>query len=105
MFGYTSSNYIEAMAFRWNHAINIYKQNKDKIVLVKYEDFILDKKKYIEDLALTLDFTIQTDISNYVNIQYQPKGNPEIDLKEFFGAENYKTIKRLCIENMQEFGY
>ena len=105
MFGYTSSNYIEAMAFRWNHAINIYKQNKDKIVLVKYEDFILDKKKYIEDLALTLEFTIQTDISNYVNIQYQPKGNPEIDLKEFFGAENYKTIKRLCMENMQEFGY
>ena len=36
------------------------------------------KKKYI---ALDLGFTIQTDISNYVNIQYQPKGNAEIDLK------------------------
>ena len=36
------------------------------------------KKKYI---ALDLGFSIQIDISNYVNIQYQPKGNAEIDLK------------------------
>jgi hypothetical protein len=77
MFGYISFNYIEAMAFRWNHAINIYQQHKDKIVLVKYEDFILDKKKYIEDLSLSLDLTVKSDISNYVNIQYQPKGKSD----------------------------
>jgi len=105
MFGYISFNYIEAMAFRWNHAINIYKQHKDRIVLVKYEDFILDKKKYIEDLSLSLDLTVKADISNYVNIQYQPKGNAEIDLKNFFGEENYKIIERLCKENMKELGY
>jgi hypothetical protein len=105
MFGYNSSNYIEALAFRWNYAINIYKQNIDKIILVKYEDFIIDKKKYIDGLALDLGFTIQTDISNYVNIQYQSKGNAEIDLKEFFGKKNYKIIDRLCKENMKELGY
>jgi len=60
------------------------------------------KKKYI---TLALGFTIQTDISNYVNIQYQPKGNAAIDLKEFFGEENYKIIKKLCEENMKELGY
>ena len=105
MFGYNSSNYIEAMAFRWNHVINIYQQNKNKIVLVKYEDFMKDKQPFIEDLALNLDFTIQKDISNYVNVQYQPKGNAEINLKEFFGTENYKIIQRLCKENMKELGY
>ena len=71
MFGYISFNYIEAMAFRWNHAINIYQQHKDRIVLVKYEDFKLDK--VIFDNEGKLGFSIQTDISNYVNIQYQPK--------------------------------
>lgn len=105
MFGYISFDYIEAMAFRWNHAINIYQQHKDRIVLVKYEDFKLDKKKYIEDLALELGFSIQTDISNYVNIQYQPKGNAEIDLKKFFGAENYSNIEKLCKKNMEKLGY
>ena len=105
MLGYNSSNYIEALAFRWNHVIKIYRQNQKKITLVRYEDFIIDKQKYIEDLALDLDFTIQSDISNYVNIQYQPKGNSEIDLEEFFGVENYKIIDKLCKENMQELGY
>lgn len=105
MLGYNSSNYIEALAFRWNHAIKIYRENQEKIRLVRYEDFIIDKQKYIEDLALELDFTIQSDISNYVNIQYQPKGNAEIDLKEFFGVENYKIIGKICKENMQETGY
>ena len=105
MLGYNSSNYIEALAFRWNHVINIYKQNQNKIRLVKYEDFILDKQKYIENLALELDFTIQSNISNSVNIQYQPKGNSEIDLRKFFGVENYKIINKLCKENMQELGY
>ncbi len=105
MFGYNSSNYIEALAFRWNHAINIYKQNIDKITLVRYEDFIIDKQKYIEDLVLELGFTIESDISNYVDIQYQPKGNAEIDLKEFFGEDNYKIIGRLCKENMKELRY
>ena len=105
MLGYNSANYIEALAFRWNHVIKIYRQNQEKIKLVKYEDFIIDKQKYIENLALELDFTIQSDISNYINIQYQPKGNPEVDLKKFFGADNYKIIDKLCKENMQELGY
>ena len=105
MFGYISFNYIEAMAFRWNHAVNIYKQHKDRIVLVKYEDFILDKKKYIEDLSLSMGLTVKADISNYVNIQYQPKGKSELDLKKFFGAENYSNIEKLCKKNMEELGY
>ena len=58
-------NYIEAIAFRWNHAVNIYKKHKNRIVLVKYEDFILDKKKYIEDLSLSLDLAVKSDIKNY----------------------------------------
>ena len=34
-------------------------------MLVKYEDFILDKKKYIEDLSLSLDLAVKSDIKNY----------------------------------------
>jgi hypothetical protein len=48
------------------------------------------KKKYI---ALDLGFTIQTDISNYINIQYQPKGNAEIDLKEIIRGQYDFDVK------------
>lgn len=105
MFGYTSFNYIEALAYRWNHVTNIYMHNKQKIVLVKYEDFIIDKKKYIEDLSFNLGYTLKEDISNYVNIQYQPKGNSEIDLIDFFGEENYSQIDNMCKANMNKLGY
>ena len=59
------------------------------------------KKKYIANLG----FAIQTDISNYVNIQYQPKGNSEIDLIDFFGEENYSQIDNMCKANMNKLGY
>tara|TARA_E500000331_G_C17273023_1_gene720274 strand:+ start:19268 stop:20035 length:768 start_codon:yes stop_codon:yes gene_type:complete len=105
MFGYKSKNYIEALAFRWNHAFNIYMQNEERIVLVKYEDFLIDKKSFIEKLALEIGFSIKDDISSHVNIQYQPKGNSNIDLKAFFGEKNYLIIETICKENMRKLGY
>ena len=105
MFGYSSQNYIEALSYRWNHAFNIYLRNKERIVLVKYEDFLLDKKKLIENLALEMGLPIKNDISNYLNIQYQPKGNSEVNLQDFFGEENYSIIETVCKENMKRLGY
>ena len=105
MFGYKSQNYIEALAYRWNHAFNIYLQNKERIILVKYEDFLIDKKSLIEKLVINLGFSIKNDISNHVNVQYQPKGNSDIDLKDFFGEINYSIIETICKENMQKLGY
>ncbi len=105
MYGHQSSNYIEAMAFRWNYAINIYKKNKDKIILIKYEDFLSDKKQFIDSLAFNLDINLKESIDDYLNVQYQPKGNANLDLNDFFGIENYNIIKEICEENMKELGY
>ena len=60
------------------------------------------KKKYISDLRL---LSKQILVIILILNKYQPKGNAEIDLKAFFGAENYKIIKRLFKENMKELGY
>ena len=48
---------------------------------------------------------IKNDISNYLNIQYQPKGNSEVNLQDFFGEENYSIIETVCKENMKRLGY
>jgi len=105
MFGYKSHNYIEALAYRWNHAFNIYLKNKEKIILVKYEDFLIDKSAFIEKIALQIGLTIKQDISKYVDIQYQPKGNTNVNLKDFFGDKNYSIIEKICQENMTRLGY
>lgn len=105
MFGYKSKNYIEAMAFRWNYAIDIYNKNKDRIILVKYEDFLENKKDSINNIAKKVDYSIKADISKFVDVQYQPKGKSDINLNNFFGEENYKIIQEICKTNMQKLGY
>jgi len=56
-------------------------------------------------LSNNIELEIVENIEKEVNVQYQPKGNAEIDLKDFFGAVNYKMIERLCKENMKKLGY
>jgi len=105
MLGINSINYIEAMAHRWNYLINLYEKNKEKIILVKYEDFVKDKKGFIDNLTHKLGFDIKQDISNYVNVQYQPKGNSKVDLDKFFGSKNSDLISKVCKNNMNKLGY
>lgn len=105
MLGINSVNYIEAMAHRWNFLVNIYETNKEKIILVRYEDFVKDKKGFIDNLTHKLGFNIKQDISDYVNIQYQPKGNSKIDMDEFFGSINLNLISNICKKNMKKLGY
>ena len=105
MLGIYSSHYIEAMANRWNYIVNSYLKNSNRIHLVKYEDFLNDKGTFIYNLSNNLELKILENIEKDVNVQYQPKGNAEIDLKDFFGAVNYKMIERLCKENLKKLGY
>ncbi len=105
MIGIPSHDYIEAMAHRWNFAVQTYLTNKDKFILVKYEDFNKDKEKYIYELCKKMKLNIINDISEHVNVQYQPKGNRNMDIEEFFGETNLKKIKSICGVNMKKLGY
>lgn len=105
IFGYTSRNYIEAMAQRWDYAADLYRQYEDRITLIRYEDFIQDKAAVIRRLSEMLGLPYHNDISDQVDKQYQPKGNRSIDPKDFFGAENYKLIAESTAENSKYFGY
>ena len=100
-----SSNYIEAMANRWNYVVNSYLNNSNKIHLVKYEDFLKNKEKFIYDLSESVGLKSIKNIKNNINIQYQHKGDNTINLQKFFGELNYAKISRLCDENMRKIGY
>lgn len=105
MLGINSANYIEAMANRWNYAVESYLHNKDKFILVKYEDFVQDKNSFISDLASQLGLKIQGDISSLINVQFQPKGDCNVDLNMFFGEKNYQTIQKTCSGNIKKLEY
>lgn len=98
-------HYIDILAERWNIATDVYLNHQDKVKLVRYEDFKVDKKGYIEALATDLGLQIKKDISKLVNKQYQPAGNSSVSYLDFFGEENLNRINTICGSRMKQLGY
>ena len=105
-FGGSKDHYIEVLAERWNIISNIYLENTDNIILIKYEDFLLDKNKTIQMLAEKLNLKKVKEISHLLDNQFQPKGKrKDVDTKVFFGDKNYSKIYDICKGNMKKLEY
>ncbi len=100
-----SINYVETLAQRWNLATAVYEQSVTQMQLARYESFLADKVGFIYDLADRLGQTPQRDISDRVNIQFQPRGNRQISWTAFFGKQNLSRIERICGPQMARFDY
>ena len=98
-------NYIEKIAFSWCLAADKYIQNLSKMKLIRYEDFMVDKTNSIAILARQVDLNPANDITDYLDIQYQPRGDHSISWIDFFGEKNLKSIEEICREYMNHFGY
>jgi len=106
IWGGKRENYVGVLAHKWNMATDNFMRHQDRILLAKYEDFLVDKCSYIARLAQQLDIPKMNDIADKVNIQYQPRGKDRsVPWKDFFGHENLKRIENICGENMKKFGY
>jgi len=103
--GDEAENYIGALAHKWNKAVDNYLLYRDRMILVKYEDFLVDKYRFIDALANQLGVTKKNDITNKLDVQYQPQGNRDVSLEKFFGIKNLIIIERICGSRMKEFGY
>ncbi len=104
-FGLTGKNYIEMLAERWNFIADVYLQNKEKMILVRYEDFVRDKIGKIRQLAHSLGLDKMYDISGRVDIQFQPRGERDVKLQDFFGQDNLALIESTCGKRMKLFDY
>ncbi len=52
--GLDGGNYIEMLAQRWNYIADLYLANPDGMILVKYEDFSMNKIGKLHELASAL---------------------------------------------------
>lgn len=96
---------IETLAKRWCRAADVAFVNRDAITVFRYEDFVRDKVGSIATLAAVLGLPRRRDISDKVDVQYQPKGRPDVPWIEFFGADNLRLIETTCSHRMSWFGY
>jgi len=102
---YTYDHYIEQLAERWTQSVELYLANKSHFHLIRYEDFLIDKKESIISLCQKLDFSSKIDIASKIDIQYQPKGKSNMNWKDFFGTENLYKINRICSKCFSELDY
>ena len=65
----------------------------ERIVVVRYEDFLQDKTQYIHQLAERLNLKVSSDISSKMDVQFQPRGDSSVDFASFFGADNWPRIR------------
>jgi len=105
LIAYSSDHYIGQLAERWVTAVHVFLNSRADFHLVKYEDFINDKVNFIHQLSEKMGYQPKNDISAYVDIQYQPKGNQNISWNDFFGSKNLKKIESTCEIHMKKLGY
>ena len=104
--GIEGENHIEMLAGRWNYIADVFLLNSNSILLVKYEQFLQNKIQEISRIAESLGMEKINDISDQVNIQYQPAGkNKNVKYEEFFCQENLDKIERICGARMKKLGY
>lgn len=99
------ATYIERLANRWNLVVETYIDHQDDMVLIRYEDFVKDKAGVIAQLARQVGLIPRRDITAFMDVQYQPRGDHSITWSEFFGVDNLHRIETICSSRMSYFGY
>jgi glycosyltransferase involved in cell wall biosynthesis len=103
--GVEADSYTDLLAAGWKAAAEVYLAHPEQMHLVKYEDFLRDKVGCVSGCASDLGLPIVNDISHLLDVQYQPRGEHDVDWEEFFGERNLAAIERACAGPMAELGY
>ena len=96
---------VLSLALRWNKFAEICRSNRNEFLLIRYEDFVQDKIGSINWLAQQLHLPFQKDINEFLDHDFQPRGNHNISQHDFFGVTHLAAINEICAEHMTYFGY
>ena len=103
--GYSNDSYVFNIALRWSFAANIYLANSHRITLVRYEDFQQNKEEVLRTILRDFDLPVVNDVKDHLNKQFQPKGQKNVCLDDFFGLNNISLIHEICGREMRLFDY
>tara|TARA_B100002019_G_scaffold265312_1_gene254775 strand:- start:12870 stop:13694 length:825 start_codon:yes stop_codon:yes gene_type:complete len=102
---YSGTNIFEMLVYRW---LYVAKQANlafsKKPILVKYEDFLIDKIAFIHELCSKLDYEVKNDITAYIDFNFQPKGH-RVSKEKFFSNKQIDFIYEICGDEMFKNGY
>ena len=103
--GIDGDTYVDRLAGRWNRMVDTWRRHRERMILVRYEDFMVDRVAAIERLAESVGLPVRRDVSTDVDRRFQPPGDRGVRWLDFFGAANLERIEGRCREGMEELGY
>ena len=102
--GVHDAHYIEQLAGRWRVAAEQARAMADRVILVRYEDFLEDKGGVIDRIAGELGLEAVHDIRARLDEPFQPRGRRRSKADSVFG-ENISRIHARTAELATAFGY
>ncbi len=103
--GLDGGTHVESLASRWRAIADVYLQNADRIHLVRYEDFMADKAGTIARLAERCRLAPEADITDQLDVAYQPRGDRSVTWAEFFGGDALRRLDARCGDRLEALGY
>lgn len=100
--------YVEGLATYWQWTVEAHRRTVDagfNVEVVRYGDFLRDKQGEIESTLRRLGLEPVHDISEFVDVSYQPKGDHSMTLEEFFGGRNMERIATITEDGRSFFNY
>lgn len=98
-------SYIQALAEMWNDYYDEKIIYNKSCVIVKYEDFQQNKSAVIRKACKSVGLVPLNSIASYENVQYQPKGNSDVNIHKFYGNDNLDIITKICSSKMKQLNY
>lgn len=99
-------HYIARLAKRWVLSAETYLKNRDKMLLIRYEDFLLDKHRCIHSASQQLGIDEKNDVEHFLDMQHQSRGVTRgIPWSECFQEINIEIIRTICGPYMEYFDY
>lgn len=102
--GLSRSHYIDVLARRWLRAAEIFQSRREHFVLVRYEDFLRNKKPEIAQIARAFNLDIVEDVDPLLDFEYQPR-DKNMEAPHLFFGSNYGRIENICKSAAINFGY
>jgi hypothetical protein len=103
--GLPGGSHLDVLAQRWDRCAQIYLSNQSDLIGLRYEVFLQNKRGSIEELANRLRTPVINDISNRIDVQFQPKGDHSQTLEDFFGQEGLGKIRTWCAGSAYKLNY
>lgn len=101
-----ANDHITSLAQRWSDTTTLYLLHRDRLTLVRYEDFMADKQGCIRRLAERLDVPEKNDIQPLLDVSFQPRGkHRSVPPESFFPAKALAIINRECTDGMDALKY